>query len=281
MEKHLKKKINNELLQILIEVDRICKEKQLNYILIGGTLLGAVRHNGFIPWDDDIDIAMPREDFSRFIQYANNNLRTNFYLDYYTTNKRYWLPFAKVRLKNTVYQECAVKADIENNGFWIDIFPLDYTQNNSQSHLAKKKNRIKTFIWPIIFNKNSKTIKTVKGWKKIAYIFTYLIPNKLLINSREQIMQSENRLNHDYFINYGSQYDVTRQTHKISEVLPTKPIMFEGKEFMGPNNPDYVLKNIYGPNYMQLPPKDKQITHNPAYIKFEDGEEIYFNKKGI
>ena len=85
--------------EILEEIDRLCEKHSIVYYLAGGTLLGAVRHRGFIPWDDDIDVAMPRNDYERFRDICLSELDERFYLHCPQTDKNYWLPFAKVRKK--------------------------------------------------------------------------------------------------------------------------------------------------------------------------------------
>ena len=91
------RKLQLTQLEILTEVVRICHSNKLRYYLIGGTLLGAIRHKGFIPWDDDLDIAMPRKDFVKFISICRTELNSRYFLHYYTTDFNYYLPFAKVR----------------------------------------------------------------------------------------------------------------------------------------------------------------------------------------
>ena len=91
--------------KILDEIVRICDNYNLRYFLIGGTLLGAVRHKGYIPWDDDLDISMPRKDYNQFIEIAKKQLSQNFKLDCKYTNNKYWLPFIKVRMKDTSFDE--------------------------------------------------------------------------------------------------------------------------------------------------------------------------------
>lgn len=277
MDNRIRGKVHEHLLDLLSEVDETCRKNNLRYFLIGGTLLGAVRHGGFIPWDDDIDIAMPRDDFKKFISITQSNQRSIYYLDYKTNNRKYWLPFAKIRMKNTAYLESSIKRNLEKDGFWVDIFPLDYTKNSKKSYLFLKKKIIK-FLSSILFNKNSKTIKDTYGFKRILFVIIKMVPNSLIFNIRDKIMQSENSDICSYYINYGSQYSVDKQTHDINQIFPTKKISFEGRWFQAPKNSDYILTNIYGKNYMKLPPREKRITHNPRYIRFKDGEEVFFNE---
>ena len=87
-------------IEILDEIDRICRMNNINYCLVGGTLLGAVRHGGFIPWDDDVDVAMPRNDYERFMDVCKSELSDDFYLHSIKTDKTYWYPFIKIRKKH-------------------------------------------------------------------------------------------------------------------------------------------------------------------------------------
>ena len=97
MEDSILKRIHKIQVEILDEIVRICEKYSLEYCLIGGTLLGAIRHKGFIPWDDDLDITMPRDSYEKFIRLCNSELNSKYLLDIYETNPDYWLPFAKVR----------------------------------------------------------------------------------------------------------------------------------------------------------------------------------------
>ena len=92
-------------IEILDEFVKICEKHQLSYSLVGGTLLGAIRHKGFIPWDDDIDVGLLREDYDKFIKIAKEELSDKYYLDCFEYNKDYYLPFAKIKKNNTIFNE--------------------------------------------------------------------------------------------------------------------------------------------------------------------------------
>ena len=98
-------KVHEIELELLNEFVRICDKHNLTYFLVGGTLLGAVRHSGFIPWDDDIDVGMPRVDYDKFINIAKNELKNDYLLDSVETDKNYFLPFAKILKRNTLFIE--------------------------------------------------------------------------------------------------------------------------------------------------------------------------------
>ena len=105
MDKDILQKLKEEQLKVLDYIVKVCEENSLEYFLIGGTLLGAVRHRGYIPWDDDLDLAMPRKDYEKFIKIFLNQDNGKYILDTNNHSKYYWLPFLKVRNKNTIYQE--------------------------------------------------------------------------------------------------------------------------------------------------------------------------------
>lgn len=128
------------------EVDRICHKYHLQYYLMCGSCLGAVRHQGFIPWDDDLDVAMPRNDFNRLISLIKENsvLDERFYLRWVDTERYYNQDFAKVCLKGTVFQTNMGKAD-QRAGIFVDIFPLDPSEQYSLM-LKKRANYINTYI---------------------------------------------------------------------------------------------------------------------------------------
>lgn len=278
MDNDILKKLHKEQVKILNIIHRICIENDLQYFLIGGTLLGAVRHKGFIPWDDDLDIAMPREDYNKFINIAKKIKNDKYILDYSKRNKRYWLPFIKIRNKYTIYEEEAQKDYLGNKGIWVDIFPLDNGLKDKQI-LIKKQLKIKK-INSALQIKNLRKIKKEDSIKKKVQIsLIKLIPNRILHNYINKIMSFNNKNESDYYVNFGSQYGVEKQTHLKSAYIPSRDIEFEGGKYKAPNDYDYVLKKIYGNDYMELPPIEKRITHNPIRIKFEKENEIICKKK--
>jgi len=105
---------------------KVCKENDLRYFLAGGTLLGAVRHKGFIPWDDDMDVLMPRKDYDRFLEIGQSLLPPEYFLQTRQTDREYPCNFAKIRDSRTTFVEKSLKDRVINHGVYIDIFPLDY-----------------------------------------------------------------------------------------------------------------------------------------------------------
>ena len=123
-------------LEILKEIDRVCKKHNILYWLDSGSMLGAVRHNGFIPWDDDLDIAMFRDDYNRFLEIASKELKENYFLQTHQTDSEYPLFFAKVRRNNTFIDEKRYRRLNIHKGIYVDIFPVDKLGSNIK--VAKK-----------------------------------------------------------------------------------------------------------------------------------------------
>lgn len=112
-------------LEIANEIKRVCVENNIKYFLESGTLLGAVRHGGFIPWDDDMDIGMMRDEYEKFLKIAPEKLSSEFILQTWKNEKDYSLTFAKVRKLDTIFLEYEFKDSSMHNGIWVDIFPYD------------------------------------------------------------------------------------------------------------------------------------------------------------
>lgn len=114
------------MLEILVEIHRICVENDITYWLEAGTLLGAIRHKGFIPWDDDCDVSMPRKDYERFLQIAQEKLPETMFLQTKETDKEYPLPWAKIRKNGTLLIETGETGEEKyHHGIFVDIFPYD------------------------------------------------------------------------------------------------------------------------------------------------------------
>lgn len=149
-------------LEILKDFIRVCNELKLTYFLDSGTLLGCIRHEGFIPWDDDIDVSMPREDYEIFLEKGQALLKREYFLQSYKTEPNYTLNFAKIRNSNTTFIESSVKDLNINHGIFIDIFPIDgYKPDRKIENYINEK---KITLYNVQINKlyNIKTPKTFK-----------------------------------------------------------------------------------------------------------------------
>jgi len=264
-------KLHEIEIEMLDEIDRICKKHHITYFLSGGTLLGAVRHKGFIPWDDDIDIALLRKDYDKFQEICKTELSDKFELSSEKT-KNYILQQAKLQMRNTVFLEKGClnnKNNTQRWGIFVDIFPLDNAKSGYctriQYKIAQKMNyclEIKLELIP------KKTIKY-----KLVRFFMRCINIELWKKFRDSICKLQNvNDNCTYVARMGSSYSIETMRWLKEKLFPVSQIEFEGKMYPAPHDPHYFLQKKYGIDYMQLPPIEKRRTHDPVKISFNIAE---------
>lgn len=266
MDQSVLRKIQLTELEILNEVVRICDEHSLTYFLVEGTLLGAIRHHGFIPWDDDLDIGMPRKDYEAFIKFAAKELDSRFVLQWQNTEENYWLPFIKIRMKNTVYDLDSAPKGLAEYGFFLDIFPLDQCTGLNRigekwkGHILLKLAHVShtlSFQW------SSKRKRMIQSACKIFHI-----TKRKLLNLYDNIAHKQKG---NFIVNRGSYYGYQKQTVPIDWYFPPRKEYFEGQLLNVPNCAEKILTQIYG-DYMQLPPEEERTPrHAGLKIRFEDG----------
>lgn len=278
-QKEYLKKLHEVQIEILDEIDRICKENNLTYFLVGGTMLGAVRHQGFIPWDDDVDIGMLRSDYEKFKELclSDDVLNKKYFLHCLDTDKNYWLPFMKVRKNNTTFGEKSIKNLDTHKGVFVDIFPYDnvkYERNFFQ--------KIRSFLILNIEDAISckHKLKEVNNCRrKTAVKILMILSLKQLHSFQNFLFNIKKNKNTKYIVCFIAGGNPVDETLEKDKVFPTKDMKFEGKMYPCIKDYDYYLKRVYG-DYMQLPPEDKRVTHSPEVISFTEGKN-YENKKVV
>lgn len=255
-------------LEILDEIVRVCNKHHLRYYLAEGTLLGAVRHHGFIPWDDDLDIAMPREDYDKFIEICQTELDERFYVHSRETDENYWLIFAKVRKKGTLMDEFNIRKLSVLKGIYVDVFPLD-SVTTGKSTLKRFRTKCIKKIYALICYKKGLDLPVTPLIRMVLFL-TKPVSIRGLSKFAEKLMRKQNHYKTNYYVNYGSYYKTEKQTILKNKYEPAVELMFEGKPYTVPHDYDYVLRRIYG-DYMQLPPVEKRVQqHKPENIDFGD-----------
>lgn len=264
-------------LNILIEFDRVCRELDIKYTLSSGTLLGAVRHKGFIPWDDDIDVAMLRKDYEKFVAEGQALLSDHLFIQTYETDKNYPINFGKIRDTSTVLLEYSTQALNIKNGVYIDIFPIDRVSSN---YLMRWFDNL--LIAAISILKYSCTIESIKKSRNPIkrFIRRLLYPLSRLIgtyrlNRFETFIRVKNNKDSNCFT-YGDRYSLLRSRFKDSMLMAIdifsnyENIEFESKYFIAIKDRNTYLSIIYG-DYMQLPPEEKRVsTHEFVTLHFND-----------
>lgn len=267
--KYLRKLQLTEL-EILDEIKRICEKFSLRYCLIGGTLLGAVRHKGFIPWDDDLDIVMPRSDYEKFCEVCSTELDKKYYLHNINTDKKYWLAFAKIRKHNTIFDEKNISHLNVKKGIYVDVFPLDYSKGEDSKGQAFRTFFIKQLSACIINKIGIRPSKENKKGRFFCFLrlcLSFPFSIRCLTKIQNWLMK-QGRGNS--YVNFGSNYNTKKQTMPISFFEPYIKIEFEGNYYNAPCQYEKVLARIYGNNFMELPPLEKRTTHRPVRIIFGD-----------
>lgn len=241
------------MLDILKYVDKICEENNINYWLESGTLLGAVRHKGFIPWDDDLDIGMMKEDYEKFIKIFSKYENEKYFLLSKETDKNYNKNFIKIMSKK--YFLIENEKQLWSTGIYIDVFPFeDFSNNKLHKILATIITLKNNKFLCIEKNKNLKIF--FKNILRYLRFFIYLfIPIEFLIDKVQSKEQQGIKKYVGHNLNTGFSYKI-----KKDYVFPLKKSIFEDKEFFIPNNYDKYLTKMYS-DYMQIPSEDKRKSH--------------------
>lgn len=268
------KKLHENLLIIMDEIDRICTKNGIRYYLGGGSLIGAIRHHGFIPWDDDMDINMPYADFMRFIDIAPYELGDKFYFRWITTEKHYIHDFAKVAMKGTLFQE-RYSTDMEHSGIFVDIFPI-YPSSGYKKKFERKK-RITKFLHGCLFAKGVDW--KIKGPRDLPRIvLSNLLSSKQIYELMLAVINPLKEEVATHYACYPSLYPIISQVCPIEWCGEGIRLPFEDREYICPSAPQKKLALEYGVNYMQLPPLEKRKIHYPLKVTFADGQSIVFQR---
>ena len=253
-------------LGVMDYIHNICREKGINYSLAYGSLLGAVRHRGFIPWDDDLDIALKRDEYDKLYQAILEDNNSIYKIVSWENDSRYPYPFYRVYDSRTVYENNYIQNDIEL-GICVDVFPFDdYKDVNKEITKLDMYRRLSVYTLYGIRNKEAGIKNIVRYLMLVAFRLTRVkIWNKKLNDCSKAPVNSE-------YIDYlmeSKKYSTKIDAKALDEVIECK---FEDRVYNIPKDYDYILTTIYGSDYMEIPPLEKRIQHDDfvAYIKKEN-----------
>ena len=262
--------IKRREIKILDTFVEFCKKNNLKYYLAYGTLLGAVRHKGFIPWDDDIDVIMPRDDYEKLLALWDNTQR--YRVMECKLDPNYIYPFAKISDSHTYLQEFDVLEDCKM-GLYVDVFPYDC--------VGQDKKQAKKFIKRCAFMEKLRIysmlsfdkIKSEDSKKNLGRKVLWKILRK---TGPARISRYQDKVSRKYFGQKGKWKGLLCTQYPEREILSAEvyedsiEIVFEGKKYNAPANYDHMLKKLYG-DYMKLPPKEEQVLkHNFKVWEIEE-----------
>ncbi len=266
----LGEKMNNEMLrkvqlvqlEIAKEVKRICEENNISYFMDGGTLLGAVRHKGFIPWDDDLDFGFTRDNYEKFISVANKELSSEFFLQTWDTDNEYGYAFAKIRKKGTIYQERIAQNSNANCGIFIDLFPYDNLPDNQYERtiLFTKLTFLKMLLKVKVNYKPWMENETInyKRWlvylpiRALSHFFNKKKIQNLYMSAVRKSNEKESKLIYPQVAEKLGIWAMNKEYFSECTLLK-----FENIDFSAPIRYREFLTDGYG-DYMTLPPIDKR-----------------------
>ena len=282
------REVHNQLLDILIEFDRICKKHNLKYTLAWGTMLGAVRHGGFIPWDADIDVLMMRDEYEKFCKICPKEVKDGYFFQTKETEKAYRYNVGRLRKNNTALIYRTWKNAGFHQGIYIDIQPLDNIPDNNikryiQDFFIIINTPVRLSQNPVLFKENGESFN--KFLKSALFLFAKIMPKKLC-----------EKIEYHYITKYNNKpckkigviCEGGVLLHTTRDMIPFNSeymsefgeIEFEGRKFMCVKATDELLKVWYG-DYMSLPPEeDRHPDHDPLVFDPCNSYEKYL-KEGV
>lgn len=251
-------------LELLAEVDRICRKCGIRYNIIAGTLLGAVRHEGFIPWDDDADVALLRSEYEKFKRACETELDTKrFYFQDQQDTPGYRWGYGKLRRKNTLFLREHQEHMPYEQGVFIDVFPLDYVPQN---YGLRRIHNFVCFLYRKFFWAEVGCRADSNPCMRMLYGIMSLVPEKSMKKSFEKFIACSNRRQTDWVRILTYPTPNRAYGYRAKWYRQTANYQFEGRIFWGIRDFDAYLRFKFG-KYMELPPKEERKVHPVSKIR--------------
>ena len=274
LEKNYKRKLQLKILDIVKDIDKLCRENNIEYYILYGSALGAIRHKGFIPWDDDFDIGMTYDNYNKFLKLCEEKLdKEKYYVQTLEKEENYYLSFAKIRDITTTLIEEGNKDNNIVRSVYVDVFPLVGVPNSKLKERILKINR----AFMLSANKNVINNKILRS---IFNIILKLFGRKNILNYTTKRCFKYDCNNCDYWVSIadGDGYE----QNKMKKEIYGKPryIEFEDVKLPVPEDADIYLRSIYG-NYMKIPSKEqiKAREHTPYFLDLNLPYKDYIKNK--
>ena len=263
-------------LEVLLAIDAVCREAGISYFLDGGTCLGAVRHGGFIPWDDDVDVGMAYDEYLRFVEVAPTLLPAGYSLHSSLDTPGYAPLWVKVFKDGTRFiDRDAAEAGLLQ-GIFVDVFP--YRQLSRRARVARRQIRWGTICQRVSFLRHTAHPKIPKGTplRPVAVagcvaahaVLSRVVSQQAIVRRFEKVWNVPDP--GDRWVDACYPW---RDACAYETIFPLGTIEFEGRVFPAPRDPDRFLTDLYG-DYHQLPPEDERYTHLPQVLDFGDGVNV-------
>lgn len=259
-------------LYIAKEIKKICDANHIPYTMMGGTLIGAVRHKGFIPWDDDIDFAMSRENYNKFLKTCMKSLSPEFEIQDWHKDKYFEFPHSKILLKNTTAVERAKQNSKCKNMIFVDVFPFDKIPN---SHLQRFIHSVPCYYYKKLawLKFNPDILNFFSGTKHAVFSFLYKCSEHFekeeIIQRFEKYTNQFNNKNTKTYASICGAYGYFKEIIPVSFFESYIELPFEDTTFMAMAHYDDYLRQVFG-DYMQLPPEEKRRVHSMVKLDFGD-----------
>lgn len=274
------KKLQQTELGILKDFDEFCRDNDIDYFACGGTAIGVVRHNGFIPWDDDIDVGMTRENYNKFLEIFDR-FPEKYKLITYETTKNFPLMNTRLALKGTRFKEdCFRELDLDN-GIFLDIFCFDHIFDDDKK---MKRQGYSAWLWgkllilwyiddPVLYQKGIMSLIVHLGCVVVHRLL------RIMLNESDKLYERARRystlLSGKRTKRIAYMFDPKPFTSIVylDDIEPTVDGIFEGCLIKIPRNVKMYLEKRYGNDYMTLPPESKRHNHPPYELEFDDKQK--------
>lgn len=266
-------RLHSALLLIAAEIDRVCRKNDIGYSLTGGSLIGAVRHRGFIPWDDDMDLAMLRGEYERFLTACETDLDPRFELQTIRNDPVYPYGFGKVILKGTRIEMEGHEREAWQRGVFVDIFPMD---NVPETKWRRKLHQGENYLWKKLLERKA-GMKIGRGNRGKYLVFSLLGMISRLYSFRglarrlEKTMRRYQNADTKQVCNLGGMYGYDRECTQAAYYRDLMDVPFEELRLKIIRSFDAYLTGVYG-DYMTLPPENRRHTHRFALLELGDAE---------